>query len=97
MEKDIDVVVGLCDKIRKLERENKRLKDQLNAFMAPVLDFRTLRRDSGLKLREVEEKTGISNAYLSQLETGKIENPSYKVVYALWKLYLGQEEIETKE
>lgn len=97
MENDIDIVQGLCDRIRKLEQENKRLKTQLNAFMTPVLDFRTLRQASGLKLREVEEKTGISNAYLSQLETGKIENPSYKVVYALWKLYLDQGEIETKE
>ena len=38
-------------------------------------------------LREVEEFTGISNAYLSQLETGKVKTPSAKVLYKLARLY----------
>lgn len=94
MKKTIDIVQDLCDIIRRLEQENKRLKTQLNSFMSPVIDFKTLRKDSGLTLREVEEKTGISTAYLSQLETGKIDNPSYKVTRTLWKLYSGQNEIK---
>lgn len=38
-------------------------------------------------LRQVEDKTGISNAYLSQLETGKVKNPSFTVVVKLCNLY----------
>lgn len=42
-----------------------------------------------LTLREVEEATGreISNAYLSQLETGKISRPSPNVLHTLAKVY----------
>jgi transcriptional regulator with XRE-family HTH domain len=42
-----------------------------------------------LTLREVEEATGkeVSNAYLSQLETGKISKPSPNVLHALAKVY----------
>jgi DNA-binding Xre family transcriptional regulator len=50
-------------------------------------DFRQLRKAKGLTLREVEESTGISNAYLSQLETGKIKSPGYDTVKKLHDLY----------
>lgn len=42
-----------------------------------------------LTLREVEEATErkVSNAYLSQLETGKISRPSPNVLHALAKVY----------
>lgn len=36
-----------------------------------------------LTLREVEKVTGISNAYLSQLENDKIKNPSASILYKL--------------
>lgn len=42
---------------------------------------------TGLTLREVEEKTGLSNAYMSQLENDKIKKPSANVLYKLAKLY----------
>lgn len=45
------------------------------------------RKLKGLSLRDVEEKTGISNAYLSQLETGKIKEPSFSIVIKLCKFY----------
>lgn len=38
-------------------------------------------------LRQVEAKTGISNCYLSQLETGKTTNPSFAVIVKLCELY----------
>lgn len=38
-------------------------------------------------LRKVEEDTGISNSYLSQLETGKVKNPSFDVVVKICRLY----------
>lgn len=45
------------------------------------------RKVIGLKLREVEDATGISNGYLSQLENDKIKQPSANVLYNLSKLY----------
>lgn len=49
--------------------------------------LRTLREQTDLTLRQVEEATGLSNAYLSQLESGKIKNPSAQVIYTLAKFY----------
>jgi transcriptional regulator with XRE-family HTH domain len=40
-----------------------------------------------LTLRQVEEATAISNAYLSQLENGKIKKPSASVLYKLANIY----------
>jgi transcriptional regulator with XRE-family HTH domain len=40
-----------------------------------------------LTLRQVEEATGISNAYLSQLENEKIKKPSANVLYKLASIY----------
>lgn len=51
-----------------------------------------LRKQKNLTLRQVEDLTGISNAYLSQLENGKIKNPSYNVVVKLNALYTVKEE-----
>ena len=49
-----------------------------------------LRRAKGLSLREVEEATGkaVSNAYLSQLENGKIKKPSPNVLHSLAEVYV---------
>jgi HTH-type transcriptional regulator, competence development regulator len=51
----------------------------LGAFLANIRSIKKL------TLREVEEATGkeVSNAYLSQLETGKITRPSPNVLHAL--------------
>jgi hypothetical protein len=51
------------------------------------MNFREMRKAKGLTLREVEETTGLSNAYLSQLETGKVKSPGYNVVRLLYDLY----------
>jgi transcriptional regulator with XRE-family HTH domain len=46
------------------------------------------RRDAlGLSLREVEKLTGISNAHLSQIETGKIERPEVSLLFQLAEAY----------
>jgi transcriptional regulator with XRE-family HTH domain len=49
-----------------------------------------LRKAKRLSLREVEEATGktISNAYLSQLENGKIKKPSPNVLHRLAEVYV---------
>lgn len=48
-----------------------------------------LREAKGLKLRQVEEATNkeVSNAYLSQLENGKIKKPSPNILYSLASVY----------
>jgi len=48
-----------------------------------------LRRAKGLSLREVEEASAkaVSNAYLSQLENGKIKKPSPTVLHSLAEVY----------
>jgi transcriptional regulator with XRE-family HTH domain len=49
--------------------------------------LRTSREALRLTLRDVEEKTGISNAYLSQLENRKITQPSPSVLKKLAVVY----------
>lgn len=51
-------------------------------------DLKEWRKLRGLSLREVEKQTGVSNPYLSQIETGKVKNPSFDVVDRLCKCYL---------
>ncbi len=48
-----------------------------------------LRQATGLTLREVEEQThrAVSNAYLSQLENGRIKKPSPNVLRRLAEVY----------
>ena len=45
--------------------------------------LKELREIHRFTLRQVEEATGISNAYLSQLENDKIAKPSANVLYKL--------------
>ena len=45
------------------------------------------RKVSGLTFRQVEAKTGISNAYLCQLEKGQVDDPSYFKIRSLLQLY----------
>src|SRR5579871_2583487 len=55
--------------------------NQLGSFL------RNGRLAKDLSLRAVEDATGISNAYLSQLEGGKIQKPSPAILYKLCELY----------
>ena len=49
--------------------------------------LKRLRKERKLTLRAVEEKTRISNAYLSQVENSKIVKPSPSVLHKLAKCY----------
>ena len=53
------------------------------------LYLKTLRDGKKMSLRAVEEATDkdVSNAYLSQLENGKIAKPSPHILHALAKVY----------
>ncbi len=48
--------------------------------------LKTQRERKRLTLREVEIQSGISNAYLSQLENDKIKKPSANTLYKLSEL-----------
>ena len=49
--------------------------------------LKSARQVKNFTLRAVEREAGISNAYLSQLESGKIKNPSPNVLHKLSELY----------
>jgi transcriptional regulator with XRE-family HTH domain len=50
-------------------------------------ELKKLRVMKGLSLRQVEELTGVSNSFLSQLESGKRDLPSIKIMNKLSKVY----------
>ena len=45
--------------------------------------IRSLRKRKGLTISQLEELTGISNAYISQIETGKRRTPSPDILQKL--------------
>ena len=49
--------------------------------------LRNARERKSLSLRSVEERTGVSNAYLSQLEHSRIRQPSPVILHKLSHLY----------
>ena len=55
--------------------------EKLGTFLASA------RNKLEMTLRAVEEETGISNAYLSQLEHGKIKTPAPQNLHKLAELY----------
>ena len=69
-------------------RKSKRSRfiGQPNGLGSLLADLRVAK---GLSLRQVEEATdkAVSNAYLSQLEKGKIRRPSPNVLHGLAEVY----------
>ena len=69
-------------------------KIERSAYVANVSELGAvlsdLRNAKGFSLREVEQATGkaVSNAYLSQLENGKIKKPSPNVLHSLAEVYV---------
>ena len=49
--------------------------------------LKTMREAKALSLRQVEGKSGISNAFISQMESGKVKQPSPVILYKLAELY----------
>lgn len=74
-------------------RPGSRPADQAPAGLdAPRVDpsrLKRRRKELGLSLRDVERSTQfrVSNAYLSQLENGKIKNPSLGITCLLATIY----------
>lgn len=74
-------------------RSQPRRKRQRSSSLGPPNGLGALLADlrvaKGLSLRQVEEATdrAVSNAYLSQLEKGKIRRPSPNVLHGLADVY----------
>lgn len=49
--------------------------------------FKALRESKSMTLRDVERQADVSNAYLSQLESGKIKQPSPLTLHKLSEIY----------
>ncbi len=64
--------------------KNPRAAEQASKFGHYL---RELRKQHGLTLREIEERTTISNSYLSQLENGYIDQPSPRNLQRLAAVY----------
>ena len=71
---------------KRPQRNRSKFVGQPSELGALLADLRTAK---GLSLREVEEATdkAVSNAYLSQLENGKIKKPSPNVLHSLSGVY----------
>lgn len=71
----VDVPTGAEDEARSPEA--------LGRYLAAI------RNDRGLSLRQVKEMTNklVSDAYLSQIETGKVHHPSPNILHALADVY----------
>ena len=75
------------DRRPKSKKKPFALNGQSRELGAVLAD---LRMAKGLSLRQVEEATdkAVSNAYLSQLENGKIKKPSPNVLHSLAEVYV---------
>jgi len=58
-----------------------------NDMASVAVMLKNARNKMGLSLREVESRTGVSNAYVSQLEGGRIKQPSPQILHKLCDLY----------
>ena len=78
---------------RRVRNGRRRLRRKDSEFVGHPHELGTLLADlrtaKGLSLREVELATGnaVSNAYLSQLENGRIQKPSPNVLHGLAEVY----------
>jgi transcriptional regulator with XRE-family HTH domain len=85
---------AFCLKLGPMGNNAKRPRRKRSEFMGQATELGTvladLRTAKGFSLREVEEATGkaVSNAYLSQLENGKIQKPSPNVLHSLAEVYV---------
>ena len=82
------ILIPMTDSSRRAEGKRGRSKfvGRPNDLGGVLADLRTAK---GLSLRQVEEASdgAVSNAYLSQLENGKIQKPSPNVLHTLAEVY----------
>jgi len=62
-------------------------EDIINDMEQLSVYLKKTRKEKGLTLRAVQQATGVSNPYLSQLENGKIRKPSPSILHKLADCY----------
>jgi len=62
-------------------------EDIINDMEQLSVYLKKTRKEKGLTLRAVQQATGVSNPYLSQLENGKIRKPSPSILHKLSDCY----------
>lgn len=88
MGKDVkEVIERMCENISDLKKELYELKQKMNITLSEEVDFKVMRDKYGATIRQVSKDTGISEGYISQIETGKNKNPSHKIVVKLLLFY----------
>jgi HTH-type transcriptional regulator, competence development regulator len=81
--------VPAAQKEKWMEPGNNRKENNPQEGMTLGEYLTMLRLKTGMSLREVEERTEkeVSNAYLSQLEKGRVTKPSPSILHALSVVY----------
>jgi len=69
----------------EIPRREGAESEEAQARLGEVL--RRARRHRGYSLRQVEERTGVLNAHLSQIERGQIRRPDAALLWRLSELY----------
>lgn len=75
----------MAEKTPKLRKERTARGMDAEPVLGDILRHARNRRD--LTLREVETRTGIPNAHLSQIERGQIQRPDQQILWKLSQLY----------
>src|SRR6185312_12778056 len=70
---------------RKRRGHSVAQASEAKPLLGPIL--RRARSQRGFTLRDVEGRTGIPNAHLSQIERGQIKRPDQRIVWKLAQLY----------
>jgi len=70
------------------EADKIKIRIELIMISGIAPDFTEIRKYLKLTLRQVESDTGISNAYLSQMENRHIKKPSFETVMKLYQYYI---------
>lgn len=78
-------VCGACGARMEMKGFREQ-RDVPEVHIARLLEeFVATRRHRGASMRQVEKETGVSNAFISQLETGKVTDMSVSVYTKLHK------------
>jgi transcriptional regulator with XRE-family HTH domain len=85
MRRRFDYCSGMPVESRQRRGHRVAQASEAEPVLGPIL--RRARRQRGFTLRDVEGRTGIPNAHLSQIERGQIKRPDQRIVWKLAQLY----------
>jgi phage repressor protein C with HTH and peptisase S24 domain/DNA-binding XRE family transcriptional regulator len=79
--------VGAHEDLEQLHRLRQQVEEQLQGHDGFGRHLRRLRRDQGMTLDDLARASGISKAYLSQIETGQVDPPRDDKVRSLEQVF----------